>query len=426
MKTDSLKALGLRKKGLGRKAPLPALPGWLGDASAGAYDPTPKAYDPTPRAYGPRPKAYGLRPMAYGLRPMVSLGMTLVELLVAFVVLLMLVGALVSLTTQSLQTWTAGESRKEIYDRAMTVLDAITSDLRNTYVENEVFDDGQKLLQPPAFACDLDRNKNQRLRFVRTGTPATMRVPAGGAGGGGPNNLTVAPVFYTPAWEIAYVMDPEPGGAVLWRGVRGFDRKGTGSLLRPPLHYSAADPGFTDRFARVESGVLWVGYKFWTQFTTTWDDAVGIQKVGPSSRQKSGPERRWDSTRREDKGFFFYRKYLDPKNPDFVVPEIVEVTVVVEAGTPDAHGVRLAEACDERASAVRLTHTRGLPDAPGMVRIEGEWIEYGGITLTELTNVRRAQRLTAAAHHPAGTPVRFGETFTTEVRLSVYREAQEP
>jgi len=352
--------------------------------------------------------------------------MTLIELLVAFVVLLMLVGALVSLTTQSLESWTAGETRKEVYDRANAVLDAIASDLRNVYVENQIFDDGQKMLQPPTFACDLDRNKHARLRFVRTGNAAVMRVPAGAGGGGGPTNLTPPPVYYTRAWEVAYVMDPDPAKAVLWRAVRGYDRKGTNSLLRPPLHYAVNDPFFETSFGSVESGVLWVGYKFWTQYTTTWDDSEKIQKVGPASKQRSGPEKRWDSTRREDKGFYFYRRHFDSTNPDFVYPEIVEITVVVESGTPETHGVRLTESCDERSSAIRLTHTRGLPDAPALVRIEGEWIEYGGITLTELTNVRRAERLTAAASHPAGAGVRFGETFTTEVRLNVYREAQEP
>ena len=58
-------------------------------------------------------------------------GMTLIELLVAFVILLMLVAALVTLTTRGLETWTTGEARKDMYERAQVVLDLISADLRN-------------------------------------------------------------------------------------------------------------------------------------------------------------------------------------------------------------------------------------------------------------------------------------------------------
>lgn len=350
--------------------------------------------------------------------------MTLVELLAAFLIFLMIIGALVSLTTRSLDTWTEGESRKERYDRARTVLDAIAGDLRNLYVENEIFLDGQKVLLPPILACDLDRHRNPRLRFVRSGSPGVMKVQGGVAGA--PARL-LEPMYYGSTWEVAYVMDPDPERAVLWRGVRAFDRQpGASSLLRPPPHYDRTAGEFRSRFMPVESGVLWVGYRFWTQFTTTWDDSVPVRRVGPRSRQPSGPEKRWDSWRRDDKEFFFHRRTFDPANPDFVYPEIVSVTAVVEGAGPEAHGVRLLESCDERSTSLRLTHTQGLPDPPGWVKIGSEWIEYAGKGPAELTGLRRGRRETVPASHPAGAAVRFGEAFTTEVRVAVYREAQEP
>ena len=60
-----------------------------------------------------------------GLRP--SSGMTLVEILVAFVVLILLVTALVSLATQGLETWSQGEARKDLYDRAEKLSTGSTS-----------------------------------------------------------------------------------------------------------------------------------------------------------------------------------------------------------------------------------------------------------------------------------------------------------
>jgi hypothetical protein len=353
-------------------------------------------------------------------------GMTLIELLVAFVVLLMLVAALVSLTTRSLEVWTAGETRKDVYDRAQIVLDAISRDLRNVYVEAEVYELGS-MLPPPVFACDLDPRKQPRIRFVRTGNPAAVQAAGPAAPGGQNPNLIVAPVHYGQFWEVAYVMHPDPEKPnVLCRGVRRFNRTRTGTLLNAVEYQNAGDNLFEQSFAEVESGVLYVGYRFWTQFTTTWDDAVRLQKVGPTSRQPSGPETRWDSMRMKDDKFFFYRRRFDINNPDFVYPEIVQVVAVIETASPELHGIKVAEGFDDKSKFIRLTHTRGMPDAPAMLKIEGEWIEYGGKTDTDLTELKRGARGTAPSSHPSATAVRFGETFTTEVRLPVFREASEP
>jgi hypothetical protein len=342
--------------------------------------------------------------------------MTLVELLVAFMVLLMLVGALVALTTRSLETWTTGETRKEMYDRAQVVLDSLVRDIRNTYVENEVYNNGFKDLQVPLFACDQDKMKQQRLRFVRTGNSYVI-----GATVPPTSQSMVTPVMrYGELWEVAYTMDPDPAKPILYRALRPFDRNTTNNLLRPP------SDDLPPASKAVETGILYVGFRFWTQYTTTWDETVPIIHTRPNSRNKSGPELHWDSTRHEDRRFHFHRRKFDRTDPDFVYPEIVQITVHVESGTPETTGVKLSEPIDDRTSLLRLTHTRGMPDGPALARIEGEWIEYGGKTLTELTEVRRGRRGTAAISHPPLTPVRFGETFTTEVRLAAYREAQEP
>lgn len=354
--------------------------------------------------------------------------MTLIELLVAFVILLMLIAALVTLTTRSLETWTAGEQRKDMYDRAQVVLDVIASDLRNLYAETEWQTNGMQALPAPALQCDPDKNNRPRIRFVRAGNPAVM-----GAAPASPPTI-LAPNYYGAMWEIAYVLSPEAGENVLYRGVRGFDRRKTGTLLNPIEYASKSDPFFggSDPVLRpIETGILYVDYRFWTQFTTTWDDSVPIAKTSSASssgraKQQSGPEKRWDSTRREDRNFYFYRSRTDLKNADFVYPEVVQITVTVESGSPDLHGVKLGEALDPGATYIHLSHTRGMPDGPSMVKIENEWIEYREKTTNDLTGIRRAQRGTKIGTHPVGTPVHFGETFTTEVKIPVAREAQEP
>ncbi len=363
----------------------------------------------------------GGRPPGRCLMPRPRAGLTLVELLVAFVVLLMLIGALVTLTTRSLETWTSGETRKDMYDRAQVALDLLSSDLRNLYAENEWYTDGMKALPPPALQCDLDKNNRPRIRFVRDGNPALMRAPVAN-----PPTI-VAPNYYGPTWEVAYVLDPDPEKNILYRGIRGFDRRRTGTLLNPVEYSSVTDPLFTGSFTPVEYGILYVGYKFWTQFTTTWDERVPVRStVKGRSKQECGPEKRWDSTRKDDRNFYFYRKSTDLKDPDFVYPQIIQVTVTVESGSPDLHGVKLGDAADERTTYLHLTHTRGMPDAPGLLKIDGEWIEYGEKSGSDLGQLKRGVRHTKPAAHAANAPVHFGETFTTEVRVPVYREAQEP
>jgi hypothetical protein len=349
-----------------------------------------------------------------------SPGMTLIELLVAFVVLLMLVAALVTLTTRSLETWTAGEARKDMYDRAQVALDLVSSDLRNLYSENEWFLNGMKALPSPALQCDLDKNGRPRIRFVRAGNPAVMRAPVAT-----PPTI-LAPDYYGPMWEIAYVMDPDPKKNVLHRGIRGFDRRSSGTLLNPVEYSSDSDGLFKSCFTPVETGILYVEFRFWTQFTTTWDEHVPIVKtLGSRGKQQSGPEKRWDSTRRDDRNFYFYRRTNDLRDPDFVYPEVIQITVTVESGSPDLHGVRIAETLDDRGPYIHLSHTRGMPDGPAMVKIDEEWIEYREKTTSDLVSIRRGQRNTKPASHALGTGVHFGEIFTTEVKMPVFREAQE-
>jgi hypothetical protein len=60
------------------------------------------------------------------------------------------------------------------------------------------------------------------------------------------------------------------------------------------------------------------------------------------------------------------------------------------------------------------------------VKIGNEWIEYGLKGNSDLGTLKRGVRGTKPAAHVAGAPVLFGETFTTEVRIPAYREAQDP
>ena len=100
--------------------------------------------------------------------------------------------------------------------------------------------------------------------------------------------------------------------------------------------------------------------------------------------------------------------------------------VVIESSDPEHHGTKVAGLCGKSASVITLSQTMHLPEGPAMVKIESEWIEYEDLSSTQLLRVRRGKRGTRAATHAADAPVHFGETFTMEVYLAAYREAQEP
>jgi hypothetical protein len=168
-------------------------------------------------------------------------------------------------------------------DRAQVVLDSFARDRRNTDVENEGFDDGRKELQVPLFASDLDRAKQPRIRFVRTGNPAVIGAQQG------VRLRTILPVMtYGDAWEVAYLLDPDPAKATLYRGVRLFDRQTTNTLLHPADYDDPTRPLFGQCFKPVESGILHVAFRFWTQYTTPRAEDAPITKNPANSHSARG------------------------------------------------------------------------------------------------------------------------------------------
>ena len=396
-------------------------------------------------------------------------GLTLVELLVAFTIFVMFVTALVALGTAGLDTWQKGEYRKDIYDRAQRVLDLVADDLRNTWPDDVWYvDAGGRKLQHAYFVGDnrvVDENGKKyllpRLRFVRSGRPDDMKTSPG---------VIVRPptadLYYTDLWEIAYLMGGPPEKLVPLRCVRYFDRR-TGESLLNAQDIDDPSSRFVQTNAQViDDGLLYLGFRYWTQYTTTWfetkcfvceiqDHALREQSSRPGKCQiKNGdrvcgrelkeitlpalepasksaaqkklqpPSLYWDSSRVKLDTRWVMRKIREDRdNPDFVYPEIVQITVVLESTAPDIRGPRLVEGIDDKATSVRVANAKNLPDGPAMVKIEGEWIEYKTRTNTELMGVRRGLRNTPPKDHNLGAMVRYGETFVRDVYIPAFREA---
>ena len=343
-------------------------------------------------------------------------GMSLMELLVAFTIFVMLISILVGFLFTGLGFWSTGEKRKDVYDRSQVILEQISEDIRNTFADADL-----RFTSVPAyFVCDIDRNKNQRLRFVRNGDASKLRVNI-------PRNLPAVPQrYYTDLFEVCYVMDSDAGKDILWRGIRYFDRNTQqGSIFSRDID-DLTSLLWRNNFTKIGDGVLYVGYKFWTQYTNTWDTKYKIKKPERGRREQIGPEVIWDSSRRTFlRDFFFFKDVFDARRPDFVYPKIVQVTLVVEPFVVGYRGSHLVEAMQENGSRIVVENPKELPDAPSFIKIEKEWIEYKEKSGSVLTVSNRGVRGTRAVSHKVGSPVKFGETFTLEVYLPAYRISED-
>jgi len=357
--------------------------------------------------------------------------MTLVELLVAFGVFLILVGLLVSLSTTGLETWQEGEARKDAYDRGRLVLDQVADDLRCTFADTQWYVlEGRRLVHAGLY-CDTE-GAGQRLRFVRVGTEDQMRPDL--------DKKIVRPrgeSIYTDLWEVAYLLNPEGKPTGLYRGTRYFDRNAIdATLLEEKTLEDTKSQAWGRHFSLLDSGVLWIGYRFWTKYTTTWDTQYPVKQAPRLMKQQDtkkdaapdkarvGPHLAWDSSRGRINEFRLFYKQLPEDDPDFMYPEIVQVTVVVESQAVEVIGAKLAEAIDENATTIRLHSARGVPEAPDFILVDKEWIGYGGKEGSKLTGCRRGMRRTKTSRHELNATVRFGETFVTDVAIPAYREPQ--
>lgn len=392
-------------------------------------------------------------------------GMTLLELVIAFAIFALMIAALVALGSAGLETWREGEVRKDAYDRGQRILDQVSEDLRNTFADDRWYMVDGRPRQAAALLGDADRSRNGRIRFVRSGSRDRMNI-------GRQDRLPEPPsdMFFTDLWEVAWMMDSDPSKPLLYRAVRYFERQPertsqgrvNDSLLADHVVDDSSDPFFR-RFAEpVDNGVLWIGFKYWTQYTSTWSEGrawvcpnpthaqvrqhglpgrcpsrgkdkacdrelVSVtvappERVRPATQRLIGPSSVWDSTRVRTPGFFF-RKPMESDASDFVYPEIIQVTLVVESTATELRGAALAEEIDERADSIRLVTAGGLPQEGSLAKIDGEWISYERREGLTLSGVKRGLRDTKAARHGARSLARHGETFVTDVRIPAYREA---
>jgi hypothetical protein len=377
-------------------------------------------------------------------------------------ILVILGGALVTILQQGVSLWHTAEKRGAIYERARTILELVSEDVRAASGDSRAEGTGLWV----RFLCDADANGNPRLRLTRAVTESQDPILREGGsfldGLGGlhadlhGDAIKARDGKLLPSGgyeEVIYAMDPEPGKGVLWRGIRS-PPGGAGSLFidrnveedpakikerakksSAPSAKKADEPHPLTVAARpFADGILHFSFAFWAPFTTTWDRSKP-PKPGRQAGAESGPIVTWDSTRAflDEKGVaageYAWRAVEGSLDDPFddVFPERVEVILVL-AGSAEARPGVLAEDLSSGDKAVVLSTVEGLPqEGPDrFVWVEGEWIGYEKIDGTRLLvstakELGRGARGTKAAAHPRGTAVDPGTTFRRVIEVPAAR-----
>jgi hypothetical protein len=224
--------------------------------------------------------------------------------------------------------------------------------------------------------------------------------------------------------EVAYVMRPQPDGSIgLWRGQRPFSRNSDPSSFF--VLGNLDQPGYLDaNFQLVDDTVLYVDYRFWTEWTFDGNmDNPFPQR--PAEANQVPPVRRWDSTRAFDPNFELYTGKFNANNPDFIMPILTTVVIELEATGARGEQVKLSEDIDENVQKIPIERGELLPDAPGHVLIGEEWVKYKDKDEYFLYVESRGARGTGKTPHAFGDVVRYSRAFSTSFTMPLFRRTKE-
>ncbi len=370
-----------------------------------------------------------------------SAGFTLAEMLVAMSVFTMIGGMLLMALRSGVDTWSRTEEQRMIHEDAQALLKLIREDLTSMVSTGGSGGDPGILL-----VCDYDRNRRQRIRFIRTIKAEDSRTPLRLSGTGSPeegyteymtdkgdSSKKLLPLGGL--MEVAYAFDPgDPLSPALYRGVRA-PIGGPDSLFIDGNIDSSEK--VKKAMSAISGNVLFLGFAFWSQYTTTWDSQAG---QGRTLTGGCGPSDTWDSTRgilpkessqakKGDANVFFMAANQASRQvtADDIFPRQVQVTLAVLSRTGRSLSTVLADDLSPGEKTIRVEDARGFPDETDPmvmrhVKVGAEWMRIKGRTGEEIEIDRRGARGTSAQGHKKGGTVLCGRTFVVTASVPSYRE----
>jgi len=346
-------------------------------------------------------------------------GFTLVEVLVSIGIFMVMGAALVTLWRLGLGMWGRGERRRKTYEQAQGVLAQIALDLEAAYTREPI----RKGRPTARFICTRDKGGAQRLSFVRTFETGPERAYTYHAVGGGAAYTDGFAGDGTSLGAIGGVL-----GVSWFRAGRELRRATLGPPASTPLSTTGGAPGEV-----VSPNCLYLGFRFWSQYTTTWNEPTGAITAKGA---RPWPETVWDSTRGAGviepidpsgraRPFSLARGRLSLDEPfDDVFPEIVEITLVVEPDENRTLRTETAQYLSAYDTELRVASTRGFDDpstGPMFLLVGDEWVKVRAKRERSFSLSGRGLRGTEASEHEEWTTVRQGTTFVMRVGIPGYR-----
>lgn len=334
---------------------------------------------------------------------------TLMELLVSIAIFILLGMLLVGLLRSGVQIWDRGETRRDAYERASILFDALRADLSCATIHHEADPAGMN----PNFTCMPDKHERPLLFFTRVGIIPPQGLQAAPSGFKDKDVTFFAAADTMKRYEVVYCFDPDGNSGKLYRGQFAFNND---YGMKMPLDVFERADWLAQNVQLLSDGVIYLGLRYWSQRTVTWNPQNGEQ----------GPETRWDSTRCRDAEFPLKRAGLVTNDPlDDILPRRVEITLTLERPVSAGQAVsHLNSDIDRNAGTLSADLLPGFPQGPGFIKIDDEWLSYETRSGGNLTGVKRGLRATTKANHKSGARIRWGETFTTVVGIPAFKDDQ--
>ncbi len=366
--------------------------------------------------------------------------MTLVEVMITLSIFIVLAGMTLMAVREVIASWTIGERRRVLYEKASASVDLMADDIRQMITLEEPNATSQPLDVRAKMIGDIDSTTGlQRLMFVRAFEGGPERALTLNAGDGKVNETAFTPdkkvegVKAGPAVATPDTADftgqkiadfKALGGMAMIGYFLAIDPQTHERTLYRAVHAPVAGPLSTmmtpETAQVVASDVLYLGFDYWSQNTDSWKDQASDSKV-------KGPEKIWDSTRgiRPLNHFSLYRGTDSLNDPsDDVFPQMIKIIVTVDSPMPRCVNTKLSDDIGERDGEVGVESTKGFPDGgddDSYILIDDEWLHYSKKTEYSFVIDKRAQRGTHAVGHSARASIRVGRTFRRIVYIPNWR-----